>query len=332
MKKFFNGISIATLGLAITFSMAIASPAAAKWPNKPVELVCATSPKSGAAVYCRLIAGIMSKQLGERVVPLFKGGGGGNTAAAYVAKKPTDGYTFLHRNTSYAGYMNMPTFKPDPNMFEVVVHFVKFIFVIGTRADSKYKTFKALIKDMKANPGKISVAANKPGSAHHQHLLNVFKAYNVKWNYVPYKGSGRAMKDVLGGHVPVGIVPTAIWTPHVKSGKARTLLVLNEKRYPGVDAPTPAELGVNYDIKHQVQGFFLKKGVPEDVKKQIRKAFKNAAESKEYKSWIKKTVGAINVFNTDGPALTKHFHQIRMETGAFLKEHGLIKKKKKKKM
>ncbi len=323
-----KGIVLASAGLAFAASLAISSPAMAKWPSQPVELVCATSPKSGAAVYCRLIAGIMSKQLGQRVVPLFKGGGGGNTAAAYVAKKPADGHTFLHRNTSYAGYMNMPTFKPDPNQFEVVVHFVKFIFVIGTRADSKYKTFKDLIKDMKANPGKISVAANKPGSAHHQHLLNVFKAYGVKWNYVPYKGSGRAMKDVLGGHVPVGIVPTAIWMPHVKSGKARTLLVLNEKRYPGVDAPTPAELGVNYNIKHQVQGFFLKKGVPAGTKKEIVKAFKKVEASDEYRGWIKKTVGAINVFDTDSPKLTKRFHSIRMETGEFLRMHGLIKKKK----
>ncbi|MFC1666031.1 Bug family tripartite tricarboxylate transporter substrate binding protein [Pseudomonadota bacterium] len=297
----------------------------AAWPEQPIELVCATSAKSGAAHWCRLMSTIVSKELGQRVDVLFKGGGGGNTAAEYVANKPADGYTWLHRNTSYAGYMNLPTFKPDPNQFEVVVHMTKFLYVIGVRSDSKYKTFKDLIADMKANPGKISVAANKPGSAHHRHLINLFRAYDVKWNYVPYKGSGRAMKDVLGGHVPVGIVPTGIWMPQVKAGKGRSLVLLNETPYPGIDAPIPKDFGQDYQFTHQVQGFFLKKGTPDDVKKKIADAFKKASESQAYQDYIKNTVGAINVFSIDGPALTKEFHDARMETGAFLKEAGLIK-------
>lgn len=324
LKKL-GGLATVAIGLAFAFGGFMTGPAAAaKWPSKPIELVCATSAKSGAAIYCRVISSIMSKQLGQRVVPLFKGGGGGNTAAEYVANKPSDGHTFLHRNTSYAGYMNMPTFKPDPNQFEVIVHFTKFLYVIGVRSDSKYKTFKDLIDDMKANPGKISVAANKPGSAHHRHLINLFKAYNVKWNYVPYKGSGRAMKDVLGGHVPVGIIPTGIWAPQVKSGKGRSLVLLNETPYPGIDAPIPKDFGQDYKFTHQVQGFFLKKDVPADVKKQAAAAFKKVAESKEYKDWINNTVGAIDVFSTDSPALTKEFHDLRVETGKFLKANGLI--------
>lgn len=315
---------VAVIALAVGVT-ATGPVAAAKWPSKPVELVCATSAKSGAAHWCRLISAVMSKQLGERVDVLFKGGGGGNTAAEYVAKKPTDGHTFLHRNTSYSGYMNMPTFKPDPNQFEVVVHFTKFLYVIGTRSDSKYKTFKNVIDDMKANPGKISVAANKPGSAHHRHLINLFKAYNVKWNYVPYKGSGRAMKDVLGGHVPIGIIPTGIWAPQVKAGKGRTLILLNEQPYPGIKAPIPKDFGQDYAFTHQIQGFFLKKGVPNDVKKQIAAAFKKVAASEEYQGYIKKTVGAIDVFSLDGPKLTKEFHDLRVETGEFLRKNGLIK-------
>lgn len=300
--------------------------AADDWPSKPIELVCATSAKSGAAIWCRLMATLISKELNNhRVDVLFKGGGGGNTAAEYVANKPTDGHTWLHRNTSYAGYMNMPTFKPDPNQFEVVVHMVKFLYVIGVPADSKYKTFKDLIDDMKANPGKISVAANKPGSAHHRHLINLFRAYDVKWNYVPYKGSGGAMKDVLGGHVPVGIIPTGIWAPQVKAGKGRTLILLNETAYPGIDAPIPKDFGQDYKFTHQVQGFFLKKGTPDSVKKKIADVFKKVSQTKEWKDYVKNTTGAIDVFSVDSPALTKEFHDARVETGQFLRDAGLIK-------
>ncbi len=302
-----------------------ASPSYAAWPEKPIELACATGAKSGAAIWCRLMAGILSKDLKTRVDVLYKGGGGGNSAAEYVANKPADGHTLLHRNTSYAGYMNLPTFRPDPNQFEVVVQMTKFLYVIGVPSSSKYKTFNDLIQDMKANPGKISVAANKPGSAHHRHLINLFNAFGVKWNFVPYKGSGGAMKDVLGGHVPVGIIPTGIWMPQVKAGKGRSLVLLNETPYPGIDAPTPKQLGKDYKFTHQVQGFFVKKGTPADVKKKIAAAFKRVSESKAYKDYLKKTVGALNVFSVDGPRLTREFHELRKETGVFLRNAGLIK-------
>lgn len=325
MNRFkFSGLGIAAVLVAASVVFT-GTNAVAAWPEKPIDMVCATSEKSGAAHWCRLMASAVSKVLGTRVDVLFKGGGGGNSAAAYVASKPADGYAWLHRNTSYAGYMNLPTFKVDPDQFEVVVHMTKFLYVIGVPADSKYQTFQDLIADMKANPGKISVAANKPGSAHHRHLINLFRAYDVKWNYVPYKGSGGAMKDVLGGHVPVGIVPTGIWMPQVKAGKGRSLVLLNEGPYPGIDAPTPKDLGQDYEFTHQVQGFFVQKDTPQDVKAKIAAAFERVAQSDEYKGYLKNTVGAIDVFSVDGPRLTKEFHDLRKETGEFLREAGLLK-------
>ena len=302
----------------------MATPAAAAWPERPIEMVCATSPSSGAAKWCRLFAGMLSKDLGQHVEVLFKGGGGGNTAAAYVAKKPADGYTWLQRNTSYAGYMNMPTFKPDPMDFEVVVEVEKFLYVIGVLENSKYKTFADVIADMKANPGKISVAGNKPGSAYHRHLINLFNAFDVKWNYVPYKGSGKAMKDVLGGHVPVGIIPPGIWTPHVKSGKARSLLLLNEEHTDRIPLKIPKDYGKDYAFTHQVQGMFVKRGTSDAIKKRIAQAFGNAVKTQTYKDYVAKNVHVVPQFNDNGPEITKRFHEARQETGVFLRKAGLI--------
>jgi tripartite-type tricarboxylate transporter receptor subunit TctC len=296
----------------------LSSSALAAWPDKPIEMVCATSAKSGAAHWCRLMSTIISKELGTRVDVLFEGGGGGNTAAEYVANKPADGYTWLHRNTSYAGYMNLPTFKPDPSQFEVVVHMTKFLYVMGVPADSKYKTFEDVIADMKANPGKISVAGNKPGSAHHRHLINLFNSFDVDWNYVPYKGSGAAMRDILGGHMPIGVIPTGIWLPQVEGGKGRSLILLNEAPYPGIDAPIPKDFGKDYQFTHQVQGLFVRKSTPEDIKDKIAAAFEKASKSQEYQDYLKNTTGALNVFDTDRAKLTKEFHDARMETGEFL--------------
>lgn len=319
----FGAVAIAVIAGAAMLG-GLAQSAVAAWPERPIEMVCATSPSSGAAKWCRLFAEMLSKDFGQHVEVLFKGGGGGNTAAAYVAKKPADGYTWLQRNTSYAGYMNMPTFKPDPNDFEVVVEVEKFLYIMGVRSDSKYKTFEDVIADMKAHPGKISVAGNKPGSAHHRHLINLFNAFGVEWNYVPYKGSGKAMKDVLGGHVPIGIIPPGIWTPHVKAGKARSLLLLNEEHTDRIPLRIPKDLGKDYEFTHQVQGMFVLRGTPEDVKKRIALGFRHAVESDTYKEYVKKNVHVVPQFNDNGPEITKRFHQARKETGEFLRKAGLI--------
>ncbi len=220
--------------------------------------------------------------------------------------------------------MNLPTFKPDPSQFEVVVHMTKFLYVMGVPADSKYKTFEDVIADMKANPGKISVAGNKPGSAHHRHLINLFNSFDVDWNYVPYKGSGAAMRDVLGGHMPIGVIPTGIWLPQVEGGKGRSLILLNEAPYPGIDAPIPKDFGKDYQFTHQVQGLFVRKSTPEDIKDKIAAAFEKASKSQEYQDYLKNTTGALNVFDTDRAKLTKEFHDARMETGEFLRKAGLI--------
>ncbi len=318
---------LAGLAAGWLLAAAITVPAQAedKWPTQPIEMVCATDAASGAGNWCRLFAELVGKELGTRIEVLFKGGGGGNTAAEYVAKKPADGYTWLQRNTSYAAYMNLPTFKPDPMDFEVVVEVEKFLYLIGVKADSKYKTFQDLLADMKANPGKISFATNKPGSIHHQHLINLFKAFDVKWNFVPYQGAGAAMKDVLGGHVPVGIVTGGPWSKQVKAGKGRSLLLLNEEPFPGLDAPTPKSLGKDYKMTHQVQGMFVKRGTPDAVKKKIAVAFKKATESEGYKNYVKSNVGVVPQFRDDSAKLTAEFHAIRNETRDYLRQAGLIK-------
>ncbi len=325
MKTVFHVVAMMSAVALVALIGAKPSNVSAAWPEHPIEMVCATGPSSGAAAWCRLFADLTSKELGQHVEVLFEGGGGGNTAAEYVINKPADGYTWLQRNTSYAGYMNMPTFRPDPMQLEVAVEVEKFLYIIGVRSDSKYKTFMDLIADMKAHPGEISIAGNKPGSAHHRHLIDLFNAFDVKWNFIPYKGSGGAMKDVLGGHVDAGIIPYGIWAPHVESGKARSLLLLNEEHYDPIPIPIPKDLGVDYPFTHQVQGIFLKVNTPDEAKRKIQDAFKKAVETDTYKEYVKANAHVIPQFNVDDVQMTKDFHAMRIETGKFLKDAGLIK-------
>lgn len=325
MRSVLRSVTIGTVIMVAALIGLKPINANAEWPEQPIEFVCATGPSSSAAVWCRLFAELTSKELGQHVEVLFKGGGGGNTAAEYVVSKPADGYTWLQRNTSYAGYMSMPTFRPDPMEFEVILEIEKFLYVMGVRADSKYKTWLDVIEDMKANPGKVAVAGNKPGSVHHVHMIKLFKAFGIDdFGYVPYAGSGAAMKDVLGGHIPLGIIPYGIWAPHVESGDARSLLLINEEEYDRIPLPIPKDSGQDYEIAHQVQGLFVKVGTPKDIEEKIQAAWKKAVETDRYKEYIETNAHVIPQFNDNTEVMTENFHQIRKETEQFLKDSGLI--------
>lgn len=320
---------IAGFAAALPLALALGSAeraVAQDWPAHTIEMVCATDPGSGAANWCRLMAELTGKELGQPVEVLFKGGGNGNEAAEYVASRPADGYTWLQRNTSYAGYMNLATFRPDPEDFVDLVDVEKFLYVIAVPGDSKYQTFEDVIEDMKANPGKVSVAGNKIGSAHHVHLIKLFEAFGVEWNFVPYQGSGSAMKDTLGGHVPVAIGPPGIWMPHVEAGNARFLLLLNEEPTdaPGLAGlPIPAEFGKSYKFSHQVQGMFVRKDTPEEIREKIRQAFQAAVSSPEYQAYLEQNPHVVLAFSADTQKNTQDFHEIREQLGKFLKDQGL---------
>lgn len=325
-KKLRRWTTLAALAVGLALS-AQTQAQAQDWPTHPIEWACVTTPGSGAANWCLLMAKLTGEALGQPVEVLFKAGGNGNEAAEYVANRPADGYTWLQRNTSYAGYMSLKSFKPNPDDFVNLVNIEKYLYILGVPADSKYKTFQDLVADMKANPGKISVGSGKVGSVQHVHLVRLFNAFGVEWNAVPYGGTGGAMKDALGGHVVAALGPPSIWKPHVDAGKARFLILLNEAHVDTPElkgVPIPADFGKTYELQHQVQGMFVKKGTPQAVQDKIKAAFKTAIESQEYKAYLEKNKSIESVLNTDSDKNTAEFHKIRKETADYMRKAGLL--------
>lgn len=308
--------------------IAFAGPASAqnKWPEKPIEFVCATSAGSGAANWCLLMSELVGEQLGVPIEVLFKPAGAGNEAATYIDERPADGYTWLQRNTSYGGYMNLPTFRPDPADFEVPVEVEKFLYVIAVNAASPYKTWEELATAMREAKQPISVAANKPGSAHHLHLARLFAAADLPWTYVPYDGAGGAMRDTLGGHIDVAIGPPGIWQAHVDSGDARFLLLINEEHVdrPGLSGlPIPSDFGIDYDIVHQVQGMFTKKGTSKEIDDRIAEAVKAAMATDRYVEYLEQNQHVIPAYSADLEANTERFRQLLDTVKVALKDAGL---------
>jgi len=316
-------------GLAAVMLSAVAAPAAhaQAFPTKPIELVCSTSPGSTAAQWCQLMAQVLAKPdiLGKPVNVVYKGAGSGNEAAVYVMSRPADGYTLMHTSASFSGYMNLPTFAAKPSDFEFLVKVEKFIYALAVRSDSEYKSFGEIVSAAKLAPGSIGVAGNKIGSIHHKHILSAFSAAGANVNHIPYEGSGDAIRDLLGGHVPAGLGTIGQIMPHQEAGKLRTLVVLNEQRSPSMpDVPTIQELGFVYPISHQWQGIFVKANTPDAVKAKLREAFKKIVDGPEYAEYLKNSPHVEKAFETDGDALRKSFEEELQGYRSFMQQNGIL--------
>ncbi len=313
--------------LAAAVSGSLPAGAQEDYPSQPVELVCSTSPGSTAAQWCQLMAQVLSQEdkLGVPVNVTYKGAGSGNEAAVYTTGRDADGYTILHANASWSGYMNLPTFERKPEDFEFLARIEKFIYALGTHADNPYQSFEDVVAAAKEAPGSIAVAGNKIGSIHHKHILSVFKAAGAEVVHIPYEGSGDAVRDVLGQHVPVALGSIGQFQSHVQAGTIRPLVVLNEARVPAMpDVPTPAELGYTYPISHQWQGIFLKSGTPEPVKAKIREALTAVMASPEYAAYLETSPHVEKNFETDPAVLKQSFDAELKDTRAFMEENGLL--------
>ncbi|MEX0827439.1 MAG: hypothetical protein WD005_00640, partial [Haliea sp.] len=120
-------LSKVTLLTAAAGAMALglSGPAAAKFPDKAIELICSTSPGSGAASWCHLVGGHLQKTLKVPVKVLFKSGGSNHEPVVYVAGKPADGHTLLHISASFTGYFNLPHFRHTHKEFDMLAQMEK---------------------------------------------------------------------------------------------------------------------------------------------------------------------------------------------------------------
>jgi len=217
------------------------------WPSRPIRMVVPLSPGGFADVPGRILAARLSSSLGYNVFVENRPGAGGTIGADFVAKSAPDGYTLLFTGTPHVisawVYKKLPY---DPlKDFEPVALVASGPYVLVVNPQLPVHSIGELIAAAKAQPGKIDYASSGNGSA--QHLVSALFASmaGIELNHVPYKGSGPAMQDLLGGQVKVSFAGIPNVLPHVKAGRLRALAVSTPQRSPDLpDVPTAAEAGV----------------------------------------------------------------------------------------
>jgi len=243
------------------------------WPTgKPINYMVPFPAGGTTDVLARLIAQKLGPALGATVVVENRGGAGGSVGSEVASRAAPDGYTLLGGTVSshainvslYAkiGYDPIKSFAP--------------VTLIGTNptvlvvpASSPYKTLKDIVAASKAKPGGLSSASAGIGTSQHLSLELLAYKSGVKFNHVPYKGSGPAIQDVIGGQVDMMFDTTVVAAPHIQSGKLRAIAVTSTERLDSMpDVPTVAESGIPGLADYSVlswQAIFVPAGTPAPI-------------------------------------------------------------------
>jgi tripartite-type tricarboxylate transporter receptor subunit TctC len=245
----FRDLSRRLLLAIASVALLVSAPAvlAQAYPNKPIKLIVPNPPGGMTDLLGRVVAEKLGTLYGQPIVVDNRAGASGHLGAQQVAKSPGDGYTLLLGtigiHAAYSSYRKLG-YDPATELMPITV-LAESPNVVLVPAASPLKTFGELLARARSDPASLNYATAGPGSSVHMVTALFETTSGAKVNYVPYKGSGPAMVDLIGGQVQVMFenLPTAI--PHIASGKVRAIAVTGDKRDPRLpNVPTIAEAGL----------------------------------------------------------------------------------------
>src|SRR5439155_11993947 len=257
-----------------------ASVLAQSYPAKPVTWIVPFPPGGGTDISARTVAAKLSDRWRQSVVIENRGGAAGIVGADAAAKARADGYTLLIVNVGITSinptlYPKLP-YNPD-TAFKPISLLCELPFVLMASPSFPPNTVKELVAYAKANPEKVTFASSGSGGSPHL-TAEIFQlATGRRMTYVPYKGGGPAMTDLMAGHVDLLFASVLEGSGHIKSGRLKGLAVTHAKRSPAIpDVPTLAEAGVKGAESGSWIGLLASAGTPSAVIRKISMDIKEA--------------------------------------------------------
>ncbi len=265
---------------ALCAATLLAAPAFAQdWPQRQITMVVPFSAGGPTDTVARMVAERMSADLGQQIIVENIGGAGGTLGAANVAKADPDGYTVLLHHigmaTSATLYRNLA--YDTLNAFEYVGLVTEVPMVVTARKDFEPADFTAFKDYVKVNADQLTLANAGIGAASHLCGMLLMQALEAPLVTVPYKGTGPAMTDLLGGQTDIMCDQTTNTTQQIKGGTIKAYAVTSPERlelFP--DLPTAKEGGVEtmeFGIWH---GIYAPKGTPAEVTERLSQALQVA--------------------------------------------------------
>ncbi len=246
----------AALGLFV--GLATTPAAAQSYPDKPIRLIVPYAVGGGTDAIARLLAQQLRARLGQPVLVENRGGAATLIGTEAVARASPDGYTLL-LHTDMLPLFPMLYKNVSPGIaqdFTPISIFASGSIVLVANPSVPVKNAQELVALAKKEPGSLSMADAGSGTSHSMAGMLFARKAGIGFNYIPYKGNGPALTDVLAGHVSLGLFSLSSVTQLAKAGKLKILAVFDSQRHPlEPEVPTIAEAGFpgcEYSVRYVI--------------------------------------------------------------------------------
>ncbi|MCZ2495184.1 tripartite tricarboxylate transporter substrate binding protein [Xylophilus sp. Kf1] len=282
--------SLAAAGLVgLTGALALPAAAQSDYPAQPIRLVVGFPPGGGGDLYGRMIANALGRTLGQPVVVDNRAGAGGNIAADVVAKARPDGYTLLlamSGNLAVSPAMRPQSIPYKVEDFEPVGLILEAPHGLFVGSNSRLTSARQVLDAARA--GRLSFASTGAGAAAHIGMEMVKQAAGVDMLHVPYRGSGPAITDMLGGQVDTFFATASPLVGQVRQGQLRLLAITGAQRSPAMpEVPTFKELGVDVLVT-QWYGLVAPAGTPQPIVRKLSEHLSRALATPDVRDAIRR--------------------------------------------
>jgi tripartite-type tricarboxylate transporter receptor subunit TctC len=290
-------MKLAAMCGAAAMTLAATVSIAQSYPAKPVRLVVPFPPGGPADSVARILAQKLTDALGQNVVVDNRAGATGTIGAGIVAKSPPDGYTLL-LGTSNELAMSPGLFEKLPyeptRDFTPLSNVINFPNILVVNPHLPARSVAELVALARAKPGQLSFATSGIGSTNHLTGVVFQEIEKVKINYVPYKGGGPAVTDLMGGHVDTMFATMPSVVPYVKSNKLKALVLTDNKRWTALpEVPSAKEAGVPGLIVITWNGVLAPAGLPDAIVARLNTDIGTVANSTDMKDRMRAQVAEI---------------------------------------
>jgi putative tricarboxylic transport membrane protein len=274
--------------LATAFLAALTTGIGAQqYPTRPVTILCWSAPGSPVDLFARIMAKLLSTELGQNVIVENRTGGSGIIMVNTLVKAPADGYTIAANTLTLAALFSEPnvTFKPDDLQLIARSQIDPFGLIVHT--STPFRTLDDLVAFARKKPDYINIGGPFAMSAHRVAWEVFSEMAKIKTTWIPYPGGGPALIAIAGGHVDASHTNPGNVKPMMAAGKVRVLAVSSDKRLEDfADVPTYKERGWDV-VRYQWRGIMARAGTPKPVVDRLAAAIQKVQQTAEWKAYLK---------------------------------------------
>ena len=267
--------------------IAAGGASAQQYPAKPITLLCWSAAGSPVDLYARIMAKLLSAELGQNVVVDNRTGGSGIVMVNSLLRAPADGYTIAANTITLAALFSEPNVAFKPADLQMIARSQVDPYGLIVHTSTPFKTIDAFVAYARKKPGFVNVAGPFAMSGHRVAWEVFSEIAKIKTTWVPYQGGGPALTAIAGGHVDAAATNPGNVKPMIEAGKVRVIAVSSDKRLEDFpDVPTYKERGWDL-VRYQWRGIMAKAGTPKPVIDRLVGAIEKAQQAPEWKAYLK---------------------------------------------